>query len=59
MNDLLQLKGNLHQEKSKGRPGSKNIPKGKNIKLKQLIHLRDNLDELYSFWKQEIGRAHV
>ena len=54
MNNILQLRGMLHQRPSSGRPGSPNIPKGANlVRSTHLRKLAGELKELDSYWQTE------
>ena len=53
MNEILQLKGKLEQIKSGNTPGPSNIPKNKYVSIDHLEKLKDNLQKIKKFWKEE------
>lgn len=53
MNNILQLKGKLEQQKSNNTPGASNIPKNKTVSTSHLKKLKNNLESLEKFWNDE------
>ncbi|AEA01082.1 hypothetical protein HMPREF9243_0883 [Aerococcus sp. Group 1] len=53
MNNILQLKGELRQQKASGKPGPSNIPRNKSVSLSHLEDLKDNLISVQNFWERE------
>ncbi|WP_297436865.1 S8 family peptidase [uncultured Clostridium sp.] len=52
MNQLLNLKGKFEQAASSNRPGAINLPKGVQVTITHLKKLKENLNELISFWEE-------
>lgn len=54
MNEILQLRGNkFEQKKSNGKPGPSNIPKKEYVAVQRLINLKNDLENVHTFWKDE------
>ncbi|MEA4821699.1 MAG: hypothetical protein VB122_05680, partial [Erysipelotrichales bacterium] len=53
MNELLQLKGTLHQKTNNSRPGSPRLPQGAVVNVNHLEKLKRDLEELKRFWDKD------
>ena len=54
MNNILQLKGQFQKRKASGSFGPINLPKGKTVNVEHVLKLKDQLQDIISFWNQEI-----
>lgn len=61
MNNILQLKGQFQKRKGSSGFGPINLPKGKKVSAEHVLKLKQQLQEIISFWNQEktIGGALV
>ena len=53
MNEILQLKGTFEQKKATPPSSLPNIPKNKSITIKHLLDLKNSLEDVRDFWKNE------
>lgn len=53
MNEILQLKGTFEQKKATSPSSLPNIPKNKSITIKHLLDLKNSLEDVRDFWKNE------
>ncbi|QTQ13001.1 S8 family peptidase [Treponema parvum] len=53
MNDILKLTGHFEQRKNPNRPGPRNLPANKKIKVSHIINLRNQLIEIDEYWKNK------
>lgn len=53
MNEILQLKGNFEQKKPSISSNHSNIPKSKYVSMEHLKSLKDNLQNIKTFWEKE------
>lgn len=53
MNNILQLKGQFQKRKAPGGFGPANLPKGKAVSAGHVLKLKNQLQDIISFWNQE------
>lgn len=53
MNNILQLKGQFLKRKAPGGFGPVNLPKGQTVCTEHVLKLKNQLQDIISFWKQD------
>ena len=53
MNNILQLKGQFQKRKAPSGFGPVNLPKGKSVSAEHVLNLKNQLQDIISFWNKE------